>query len=74
MDTLEWMLSCLEGVIKIGAFGGSGPELLVLFRGDVVVAVGSAMAAINDGEGALVGVVSHRGDDARRHGIGSRTL
>jgi hypothetical protein len=32
------------------------------------------MAAINDGEGALVGVVSHRGDDARRHGIGSRTL
>ena len=58
------MLAGLEDLIKIGAFRGRGLELSVLFRSDVVLAIGAAFAAIDDGELVRAVIVVHGGDHA----------
>jgi mannose/fructose/N-acetylgalactosamine-specific phosphotransferase system component IID len=57
VDTLKGMLSSLEGVIQKGSLGGSGAKVVVFFLSDVVIAIGSSLAAKGNGQGALFGVV-----------------
>ncbi len=53
-----------EGLVEVGAFGWGGAEGDVLFLGDVEVAVGSSVAAIDDGEGVGFGIIVESGDDS----------
>ena len=52
-----------EGLVEVGAFGWGGAEGDVLFLGDVEVAVGASVSAIDDGEGASFCIIVESGDD-----------
>ena len=52
-----------EGLVEVGAFGWGGSKGDVLFLGDVEVAVGSSVSAIDDGEGVGFGIIVESGDD-----------